>query len=202
MDKHVKFLKFRGIALAAIFVLVTAGVACASGGEGGHGGGGIPAAKWWDLLWRTLNFAALLVILIKFLAKPLANALKGRQMAIRDHFSDLEARKAEAERTYRGFEEKLAKIELEVNEIIANAKAYGETEKQRIIDEANRAAADIKRQTEKALEHELALAKLHLREDVANQAVRMAEELIKKNLKEEDQVKLIENYLEKVGTVQ
>ena len=42
----------------------------------------------------------------------------------------------------------------------------------------------------------------HAYEDVANQAVVMAEELIKKNLQETDQVKLIEDYLTKVGTVQ
>ena len=35
-----------------------------------------------------------------------------------------------------------------------------------------------------------------------NQAVMMAEELIRKNLQETDQVKLIEDYLAKVGTVQ
>ena len=36
----------------------------------------------------------------------------------------------------------------------------------------------------------------------ASQAVLMAEELIKKNLQKDDQVKLVEDYLEKVGTVQ
>ena len=71
-----------------------------------------------------------------------------------------------------------------------------------LIEEANRAAEDIKRQAEMAIQHELAEAKLKLREDVANQAVIMAEELIRKNLQDADQVKLIEDYLAKVGTVQ
>jgi len=53
-----------------------------------------------------------------------------------------------------------------------------------------------------AIQHELAEAKLRLREEVANQAAVMAEELIRKNLQETDQVKLIEDYLAKVGTVQ
>jgi F0F1-type ATP synthase membrane subunit b/b' len=48
----------------------------------------------------------------------------------------------------------------------------------------------------------MAAAKMQLREDVSSQAVVMAEELIRKNLQEADQVKLIESYLAKVGTVQ
>jgi F-type H+-transporting ATPase subunit b len=136
------------------------------------------------------------------LAKPVANGLRARQQSIREQFTDLEARKAEADKAYKTYEEKLAAIDKEVSEIIQSALAQGEAEKERIIEEANRAAADIKRQAEMAIQHELAAAKLRLREEVANQAVVMAEELIRKNLQEADQVKLIENYLSKVGRVQ
>ncbi len=163
---------------------------------------GIPTAKWWDLLWRTLNFAVLLIVLIKVLAKPIANGLRARQQSIKEQFTDLEERKVKADSAYQTYEEKLASIDQEVSDIIQSAIAQGETEKSRIIDEASRAAEDIKRQAEMAIQHELAEAKLQLREEVANQAVVMAEELIKKNLQEADQVKLIEDYLAKVGTVQ
>lgn len=163
---------------------------------------GIPTAKWMDLLWRTLNFAALVVILVKFGAKPIGNILKTRQSTIRDQFDDLDSRKKEAENAYKNLESKLGAIDKEINSILETAKTQGETEKQRIIEEANRAAGDIKRQAEMAVQHEIAAAKLLLRKEVANQATIMAEELIKKNLKTADQVKLIEDYLEKVGAIQ
>ena len=41
-----------------------------------------------------------------------------------------------------------------------------------------------------------------LREEIAGRAVVMAEEMIKKNLQDVDQEKIIENYLSKVGRVQ
>lgn len=197
--------KLKSAALITGMLAVTAGLAYASGGaEGAHGAahGGVSSEKLWDLLWRTLNFAALLFILIKFGAKPIANALKSRRASITDQFADVEARRAEADRAYRAFEEKLATIDQDISEIIENAKAQGQAEKDRIIEDAKRAAEDIKRQAEMAVQQELALAKLSLREEVANQAVVMAEELIKQSLQEDDQVKLIENYLEKVGTIQ
>ena len=184
-------------------ILTTAATLYASSGApAGPTFWGIPTAKLWDLLWRVLNFAVLLIVLIKALAKPIANGLRARQQSIKDNFTDLEERKAEADSAYQAYEEKLASIDQEISDIIQSAVAQGEAEKERIISEANRAAEDIKKQAEMAIQHELTEAKLQLREEVANQAVVMAEELIKKNLQDTDQVKLIEDYLAKVGTVQ
>ena len=203
MNSRTKWSKFfLSFLLVAAIVSLTCLAYGSSGAEGAHGGGSLSPAKLKDLLWRVLNFAVLLVVLIKVLSKPIANGLRARQQAISEQFADLEARKAEADKAYQTFEEKLAAIEGEVNDIIQSAVAQGEAEKERIIEEAKRAAADIKRQAEMAIQHELAEAKLQLREEVANQAVVMAEELIRKNLQETDQVKLIEDYLAKVGTVQ
>jgi len=202
--KHTgKWSKFFTISLAFFIVIAIAAVAYgAGGGEGAQHGGEFSPDRLKDLLWRVLNFAALVVILGKFLAKPIANGLRARQQSIKEQFADLEERKAEADSAYQTYEEKLGSIDQEIQEIIQAAVAQGEAEKERIINEANRAAEDIKRQAEMAIQHELAEAKLKLREEVANQAVAMAEELISKNLQETDQVKLIEDYLAKVGTVQ
>jgi len=75
-------------------------------------------------------------------------------------------------------------------------------EKTRILEEAERAAEDIKRQAEAAVQAELVDAKRLLRNEVAEQAAAMAEELIVKNLTAEDQVAITEQYLERVGAVQ
>jgi len=203
MNRNGEWSKIFTIFFAVLALISLAGLAYASSGaEAGPTFWGIPTTKWWDLLWRTLNFAVLLIVLIKVLSKPIANGLRTRQQSIREEFTDLEERKVEADKAYQTYEEKLASIDQEVSDIIQAAIAQGEAEKARIIDEANRTAEDIKRQAEMAIQHELAEAKLQLREDVANQAVVMAEELIRKNLQEADQVKLIEDYLAKVGTVQ
>jgi len=195
-------------AVMLVTVAATAGLLHAAGAPeaAGHGAAAahesVTSAQLWNLLWRTLNFIGLVIILVYFGAKPLANGLKGRQTAIKDQFNELEAQKAEAAAKYQEYENKLARIEEEVTSIIENAVAQGENEKNRIIEEANRAAADLKRQAEMAVQHELAEAKLRLRAEVAEQAVTMAAELIGKNLNDNDQVTLIGNYLDKVGAIQ
>ena len=184
--------------LVLVVLALCATLAHASGGEGG----GIPKEKWMDLLWRTLNFAGLLAILILALKKPIANGLKSRRQAIVETFDDLEAQKAEAERIYKGYEDKLAKIDEEVEALLSSAIKQGEVEKERIIEDANRAAGDIQRQAEMAIQHEISEARLRLRGEIAEQAVQMAEDLIKQNLKDADQNKMVEDYLEKVGAIQ
>ena len=195
----------KGLALVLGVALVAGltGLAVAAGhGEGGHGEGGIPTAKWLDLLWRTTNFTGLVIILVWALKKPLSQGLQGRRQGIVDKFADLEAQKGEAERIYREYEARLTKIDAEVEAIVSAAVKQGEAEKERIIAEADRAAGDIRRQADMSIQHELAEARLRLRAEVAEQAVTLAEGLIKQNLQDADQNRMVEDYLDKVGAIQ
>jgi len=180
------------------FIAGTAFAVYASGGEGAHHALVTPK-QWKDLLYRTLNFAGLVAILVFSLKKPIANGLAGRRQAIMEQFDELEARKSEAEQKYREYEGKLSQIDAEVQKILDAAMAQGELEKQKIIDEASRSAADLQRQAEMAIQNELSEAKQKLRNEIATQAAALAEELIKKNLQAADQVKLVEDCLSKVG---
>jgi len=179
--------------------------------EEGHGSGSgeshgkknsLSKEKLMDLMWRVINFAALLFILIKFGAKPVGSALSGRKKQIQEEIEDLENKRAEAERSFREFESKLAGMEGEISTIVEKAVAQAESEKVRIIESAHQAADDIKRQAQMAIQNELVSVRRSLKNDIADQATAMAEEIIVKSLKPEDQSRIIEDYLNKVGTIQ
>ena len=191
--------KWRQLILALLTagaVVSIAGIALAA--SDAHGGPLSPE-KLKDLGWRVMNFAALMIILVKFLKKPLADGLKNRQEGIKAEFEDLEARRGEAEREYKEYEGKLAGIDDELKAMVDNAIAQGQKEKERIIEEAERAADSIQRQAEMAVQNEIADAKRRLKAEIAEQAAVMAEEIIKKNLQDADQDKLVDDYLTKVG---
>ncbi len=173
--------------------------------EGGHGaakGGSLSPAKLKDLGWRVLNFIALMIILVKFGAKPIGASLAGRQKRIKDDIEDLQTKRAEAEKSYRDFEAKLASVEKDIDKIVEKAIAQAELERVKIIERAEQAATDIKRQAEMAVQKEIMEARRSLKNDVAEKAAMMAETLIVKNLTAADQVKIVEDYLAKVGAVQ
>lgn len=167
-----------------------------------HGDGTLSRKKLMDLLWRTINFIALVIILVYFLAKPIGNALAGRRQRVIEELEALQAKRDAAEKSYKEFESRLAGMETEMETVVKRAIAQAENEKVKILAEAEKAAEDIKRQAEAAVQAEIVKAKRMLRDEVADQAAAMAEELIVKNLKPEDQVKITEQYLERVGTVQ
>ena len=177
----------------------------AEGHDAGHGEHSAPmltAAKLKDLFWRALNFAALVFILVKFLARPLAAWLNDRRYRIQEELESMQRHRDEAEKAYKTFESRLAGMEGEMAAMVARAKAMAEEEKTRIIAEAEAAAEDIRRQAEASVQGALTQATKRLQAEIAEQAVVMAEELIVRNLTPEDQVAITEQYLERVGAVQ
>ena len=184
---------------------VTAVTEHTEGHDAGHGEHHAPmvtGAKLKDLFWRAVNFAALLIILVKFLARPLAVSLGGRRQQIQDELETLQQQRDEAEQEYRSLESRLAGMEDEIAERIEKAKAGAEDEKARILVEAEAAAKDIRRQAEASVQGAFAQATRKLQAEIADQAVVLAEELIVKNLTPEDQVAITEQYLERLGAVQ
>ncbi len=169
---------------------------------GAHATDSLSPAKLKDLGFRVMNFIVLLIILVKFGAKPIAESLGSRRQQIRDEIEDLEAKKVKAEEDYKEFSAKLESVEKDVDTIVEKAVAQAEVEKGRILEAAAQSAEDIKRSAESAITNEITAAKRDLKVGVTEQAAVMAEELIVKNLTADDQVKIIEDYLDKVGAVQ
>lgn len=176
----------------------------AHGATAGHAAAhdSLSPAKLKDLGLRVMNFVALMIILIKFAAKPIGSALSGRRKQVKEDLDALEAKKFEAERSYKEFSAKLASVEKDVDLIVEKAIAQAEIEKVKIIERAEKAAEDIKRQAQMTVANEVIAARRMLKNEIADKAAIMAEALIVKNLTEDDQIKIVEDYLDKVGAIQ
>jgi F-type H+-transporting ATPase subunit b len=162
----------------------------------------LSAAKLKDLGWRIVNFIALMIILVKFGAKPIGSGLSARRTKIKDEIETLERQKVEAEQSYNDFQTKLSGVESEIDKVVDRAIAQAEVEKTKIIEKAEQAAEEIMRSAEMTVQNEVTEARRILKDDATEQAAVIAEQLIIKNLTTDDQVKIIENYLDKVGAVQ
>ena len=184
--------------LVILSVLLAFGAVWASS-EGGHGDS---AGKVKDLIWRTMNFVVLAGGLIFLLRKPLAQALEARRQGIRDQLDDLEKQKADAEKQLSEYKAKLARLDKEIEKIVAEYVKDGEAVKAKIIEEAKVAAEKLQAQAKKNIEQEFQKARQALKAEMAEQAVSMAEALIKKHIKDEDQERIVDEYLTKVVVAQ
>ncbi len=188
--------KVRALLLSLLLIFVVCGVAYASGGGEHHVDSGILLK---DFLYRVLNFAIVVAILAYFLTKPIKKGLAGRREEIEKSLAEAEKIKAEAEAKFAEYDRKLTQATDEIAEISDAIRREGEIEKQKIIENAKAMAIKIEQDAEKAAELEVAKARIELQREAVQLAVGLAEDLLKKNFTKEDDARLIDEYMQKVG---
>ncbi len=185
----------RTILLPLALMIVMSGLAYASGGEG-HADSGVLLK---DFLYRVFNFAIVVGILVYFLSKPLKKGLAGRRDEIAAALAESEQVKLAAEAKFAEYDQKLAAANAEIAEISTAIKREGELEKEKIIASARETAVKIEQDAEKAAALEIAKARKELQTEAVRLSVELAEELLKTNFTSEDDTRLIDEYMQKVG---
>ena len=170
----------------------------ASGGEAAEGHGGNQLA---DLGWRVLNFVIFAAIIYAVGAKPARNFLNGRIEGIRKELKVAEQAKEEAERKTSECLKKIENLEDEFREIESTLIREGEVERDRIIEAAEEAAEKIRTQAQFSAEQELKKAVAAIKEQTAEAALTLAEEVLKAEVKDEDQKRLVSEYLDGLRSI-
>jgi len=181
--------------IAAIFVLLVAtGVVFAAEAEGGHNS--TELLKGLGL--KTFNFVVLVGFLYWLLASKIKDFFSGRRVEIKESLEKAVERKAEAEKKYREYSEKLDKASLEIDGIFEMIKAQGITEKQKIIEDAEKTAKKMKEDASARIEQEMKKATEQLKAQAVELSVKMAEEILKRSITKDDHKAMVEDYINKV----
>jgi len=183
------------IPAATVILLLVALPVLASGGEGHADSGKLMT----DFIWRMLNFAVTFGILAYFIRKPLRNGLAGRRDGIARALQDAETARAAAEAKFAEYDAKLNRAEAEIDAIAAELKLEGEKERDRIVAQAKEMAENIRNEAERSASFEVARAQTELRAEAARLAVSLAEELLTKSFTAQDQSRILDEYMKKVG---
>ncbi len=184
---------YKLIHLAVFFILVGAFACVASEGEGGGEG-----RQLWDMAWRIINFLILAALLWKLLADKIKAYFGDRRKEIAQMLEEADKAKAEAEQRHSEYQKKLENVEKDIKEIREAIMGELESEKARIIEEGKAAAERIVEQAKWSAEQEVVKAKNSLKNQVVDMAGDMAASLVTQSLNQEDQKKIIEEYLDKV----
>jgi len=176
-------------AVMALFVLTGAVPSWAAGA-----GGEWRASDW----YRVLNFVVLALLLYLLLRKPAGQFFSNRIKGIARELEELEARKTAVEKQLADYNSRLATLENEAEQIVAEYIQQGEEAKARILKEAESAADKLKEQARKNIEYEFNQARSALQAQVVEKALAKAEQIIAKEISAADQNRLVDEYLEKV----
>jgi F-type H+-transporting ATPase subunit b len=189
--KIIQILAFALFNLAiASFVFASSG-----GGEGAE-----HAAPWWkDYIWKIINFLLLFILLFKFAKKPMQNFFQKRTELIEKTLNEAKEAKAASLKALQEVETRLKAKDTEIEAILAASRKSGEQERDSIIVESDRLKAKIMEQAKTNIEYELKQAKEAIKAEAVELAMELAEKKLKEKLTKEEQEKLLEDSLTKIG---
>ncbi len=180
--------------LSILALILTSTVAYAS-----EGGGHEDTVKLWiDFAWRIFDFTILIGFLYWAAAKKIKEFFFDRRDNIKATIEEKITEKDETEKKFREYSLRLDKATEEIKGIFEMIKAQGLTEKEKIIEDAKKAAAKMIEDTQARMEQELKAARNQLRSEAAELSVAMAEELLKKNINQGLHENMVKDYLDKV----
>jgi F-type H+-transporting ATPase subunit b len=196
----------RLLALGAALVAVAPAAAraeeeAAAAHEGGHEEAEeTPKLDTTRLTFQLINFAVLAAILGFFGGRAINKALLARHQQLKaDLASAAEARTA-AEARAAEQQRRLESLETEIANIRAGIKQEAEDEKKRLVAAAEVRAKAIGEETKFLLDQQVKEAEITLRREVAEAAVKIAGEIVKKSMSGGDQQRFVDTFVNDVAS--
>jgi len=109
---------------------------------------------WFTVGAQTLNFLILVWLLKRFLYKPILHAIDEREKRIAAELADADTKKAEAQKERDAFEQKNEEFDRKRTALLSKATDEVQAERQRLLDEARKAADTLSSKRQKALRNE------------------------------------------------
>jgi F-type H+-transporting ATPase subunit b len=145
--------------------------------------------------YAIINFLIFLGVMAKLAWKPLQNYMAERHDRIGKDLREAAELKAQAQAELVKYQRMVAGIDDEVATLLKQIRAEAESEKARIIANAEADAKRLKADAEKQIAAEIDRARRELRRGVIEAAIAAADGELKKNIGADDQRKMAERYV-------
>jgi F-type H+-transporting ATPase subunit b len=162
-------------------------------------GGAKERGTWGALFFYVINFLLFLAILWKYAVPAARSFFKDRATGIRDTLSKADAAYRTAQELANRAAERMAKLEAEKSQISSDLADETVFQVGRIYDLARESAARIKHDAEVSAVAMAENANRRVREALAHAAGNLAREIVVKNFIPNDQTRLLQGFVEKLG---
>ena len=154
------------------------------------------AGSPWDSVWRWANFLILFGGLGYYLRKPMRDFFESRSRSIEEGLRNARHAKEEALRKIQEIESRMAHLGQEIQSLKEQALREADEEKSRIIEGAKAEAAKIMEMAQREIEGLKKAAHLELKGHVAELAVALAEERLRKTVGADENAKIVHEFME------
>ncbi|MCA1628813.1 MAG: ATP synthase F0 subunit B [Acidobacteria bacterium] len=163
------------------------------------------ATPWWNHpgweAWKFFNLLVFIGLLFYVLRRPLSESLVARREAIRRELTRAQEERAEALAKLEEVRARLARLDSEVEGIRAQAQREAAEERERIARATEEEMRKLRDNAQREIEGAGKAARQELRQYAAEQSVQLAEELIRRDMRAEDDARLMGDYVESLGGV-
>jgi F0F1-type ATP synthase membrane subunit b/b' len=166
------------------------------------GGEGTP---WWDYpgfeLWKFVNLAIFVLLMVFILTRKakLGELFAARRAEIKRQLDKARTERDAALQKLKEVEERLSRLDSEVATVKEQSAREAEEERQRIAQSTQAEIAKLGEQAAREIETAGKVARKELRRYAAEQSVRRAEEIVRREMKPEDDARLIANNIDDLG---
>jgi ATP synthase F0 subunit b len=150
---------------------------------------------------KLVNLLLFVGLMFYFLRRPIIGSFRGRQESIRSELMHAEEERAAAEARLEEVKSRLANLDVEVEAIKANAQKEAAEERARVERATEAEIRKIREQARREIESAGKAARAELRAFTAEQSVKLAEEMIRRDIRPEDDAHLTREYVEELGGV-
>lgn len=158
---------------------------------------------WWNYpgfeAWKFLNLFIFVGALVYVLRRPIGEAMRARREGIRRELMRAQEERNAALAKLADVEARLAKLDQEVTQVREQAERDAQAETERIAKSSEDDARKLREQSIREIESAGKAARQELRRYAADQSVRMAEEMIRRDIRPEDDARLVNSSIEELG---
>jgi F-type H+-transporting ATPase subunit b len=130
----------------------------------------------------------------------LSKALRSRHDLLKADIESAAGQRALAEQRFHEQDTRLANLEQELAALRASVQQEGEREKTRLLAGAEEKAKRIQDETRFQLDQQVKEAELRLRAEVASTAVKVADEILRRSVNQDDERRLVQDFAAGAGT--
>jgi ATP synthase F0 subunit b len=165
-------------------------------------GGG---AAWYNVpgweVWKFVNLILFVGLLVWLLRRPIGASLGARRDTIRRELMRAQEERRAALAKLEEVEARLARLDAEVETVRAQARRDAEAERANIMRATAEETRRLREQAQREIESAGKVARQDLRRYAAEQSVRLAEDLIRRDIGAEDDARLMNDYIGELGGI-
>ena len=150
---------------------------------------------------KLLNLLLFVGLMIYVLRRPLKEKLQERREGIRRDLMRAQEERSAALAKLEEVEARLSKLDAEVEAVRVQAQREAAEERSRIERQTEEDARKLREQARREIESASKVARASLREYAAEQSVRLAEDMIRREMRPEDDARIVSEYVEELGGI-